>query len=260
MSTLQEGATQSSTALYLAWLAVTLATVGLYFLGAVPDKLAWFAVMPLASLAVVLGVAAYLGDARVRPYALSVLGIGSVLAALRVILGTPNADLVPYQGLYAAVALIANLIAFGLVWAIPRTLVTRAAPSPGLLAAAAVALIATLGSLYFSEVRHFVPCTLCWYQRSAMYPLALLLGLGAWRGQEAVRRFALPLAGAGWLVAVYHVAEEKFGFAPLGTCSVVGGVSCTTEWVNYLGVFTIPVLSLSAFTLILILLMWRRRV
>ena len=245
--------------LYLAWLAVTLATVGLYFLGSVPDKLAWFAVMPLASMTVVLGVAAYLGDARVRPYTLWVLGIGAVLAALRVILGSPNASLVPYQGLYAAVALGAVLLASGLMWLVPRTPVARAAPSLTLLAAAAVALVATLGSLYFSELRHFVPCTLCWYQRLAMYPLALMLVLAALRGEEAVRRFALPLAGAGWLVAVYHVAEEKFSFAPLGTCSVVGGVSCTTEWVNYLGVFTIPVLSFSAFTLLLVLLAWRRR-
>src|SRR6266536_1136501 len=43
-----------------------------------------------------------------------------------------------------------------------------------------VAAIATGGSLFFSEIAHFVPCELCWYQRICMYPLSittLLAGL-----------------------------------------------------------------------------------
>ena len=36
-----------------------------------------------------------------------------------------------------------------------------------------VAATATAGSLYFSEVADFVPCRLCWFQRIAMYPLAV---------------------------------------------------------------------------------------
>ncbi|MEM7737254.1 MAG: disulfide bond formation protein B, partial [Deinococcota bacterium] len=32
-----------------------------------------------------------------------------------------------------------------------------------------IALVATAGSLYFSEVRNFIPCTFCWYQRILMY-------------------------------------------------------------------------------------------
>src|SRR5690606_23005038 len=38
----------------------------------------------------------------------------------------------------------------------------------------AVAGVATLGSLYFSEVADYVPCRLCWFQRVAMYPIALV--------------------------------------------------------------------------------------
>lgn len=133
---------------------------------------------------------------------------------------------------------------------------TRAAiftPALRLYAAWLVATLATLGSLYFSEVRHFVPCPLCWFQRVCMYPLALLLGIAAYRADFGIRAYALPLAGVGFLIALSHVAEEKFGFAPLGQCSV-GGVSCTTEWINSFGFVTIPVLSLTAFSLILLLL------
>src|SRR5215212_3132279 len=44
-----------------------------------------------------------------------------------------------------------------------------------LWAAWGLALIATAGSLFFSEVSQFIPCRLCWFQRIAMYPLAAIL-------------------------------------------------------------------------------------
>ena len=50
-----------------------------------------------------------------------------------------------------------------------------------LWSAFAVASTAMLGSLYLSEIADFIPCTLCWYQRIAMYPLVPLLGIAAWR-------------------------------------------------------------------------------
>ncbi|WP_027481805.1 disulfide oxidoreductase [Deinococcus pimensis] len=115
-----------------------------------------------------------------------------------------------------------------------------------------VALGATLGSLYFSEVRHFVPCTLCWYQRICMYPLAVLLGIAAYSGDLSVRRYALPLAGVGWLVALFHVLEERGVVSAPAACSV--GVPCTVKWIEWWGFVTIPVLSLTAFTLLLALL------
>ena len=60
-----------------------------------------------------------------------------------------------------------------------------------------VATVATLGSLYLSEVANFVPCRLCWYQRIAMYPLPVLLGVAWWKRDDGVRRYALPLAIIG---------------------------------------------------------------
>ncbi|MGR5922655.1 disulfide bond formation protein B [Bacillus pacificus] len=38
-----------------------------------------------------------------------------------------------------------------------------------------ISLIATCGSLYFSEILGFTPCNLCWYQRIFMYPLIFLI-------------------------------------------------------------------------------------
>ena len=66
------------------------------------------------------------------------------------------------------------------------------------------------GSLYFSEVAHFVPCRLCWYQRIAMYPLVLLLGIATLRRDRGIRLYAIPLAAIGAAVSIYHVQLERF--------------------------------------------------
>jgi disulfide bond formation protein DsbB len=116
-----------------------------------------------------------------------------------------------------------------------------------------VALTATLGSLYFSEVRHFVPCTLCWYQRILMYPLVAILGVAAWRRDPGAVAYALPLSLLGIVVSSYHVLDQKIpGFGFPGACS--SGVPCNVAYINYFGFVTIPVLAATAFVLISVLL------
>ncbi len=112
-----------------------------------------------------------------------------------------------------------------------------------------VALVAMLGSLYFSEVRHFVPCTLCWYQRILMYPLAIVLGIASYRQDNGVRNYVLPLSVLGMLFATYHVLEQNIpGFGSPALCRA--GVPCNLHYIQWLGFISIPVLSLTAFTLI----------
>lgn len=121
-----------------------------------------------------------------------------------------------------------------------------------------VSVVATLGSLYFSEVRQFVPCTLCWYQRVLMYPLVVVLGLASYHQDLGARRYALPLSVMGMFVSLYHVLEQNiqgFGFA--GLCRA--GVPCGSKYINWLGFISIPVLALTAFALITALLISARR-
>ena len=116
-----------------------------------------------------------------------------------------------------------------------------------------VALVAMLGSLYFSEVRHFVPCTLCWYQRILMYPLAIVLGIASYRQDAAIRSYVLPLSALGMLFATYHVLEQNVpGFGSPALCRA--GVPCNLHYIHWLGFISIPVLSLTAFTLVTVLL------
>ncbi|MBW2466691.1 MAG: disulfide bond formation protein B, partial [Deltaproteobacteria bacterium] len=67
-----------------------------------------------------------------------------------------------------------------------------------------VVSVSALGSLFFSYVMEFAPCVLCWYQRVFLFPLVLLLAVGLFPFDKKVVKYALPLAVAGWLTAVYH--------------------------------------------------------
>ncbi|MFT9597551.1 disulfide oxidoreductase [Mesobacillus sp.] len=114
-----------------------------------------------------------------------------------------------------------------------------------------ISLMATLGSLYFSEIAGFIPCELCWYQRILMYPLVVLLGIATFQNDTAVKKFVLPLAVIGWLISLNHYLVQKLpGFAQVKPC--VSGVPCTAQYINWLGFITIPFLAFTAFTLIII--------
>ena len=119
------------------------------------------------------------------------------------------------------------------------------------------AALAMLGSLYFSEMAHYQPCTLCWYQRIAMYPLVLILGIAAWRRDLGVRRYAVPLAAVGAVISAYHYLLEWFPQIDTGACTV--GIPCTQVWFRQFGFVSLPLLALIAFLLVISLLLLARR-
>jgi disulfide bond formation protein DsbB len=112
-----------------------------------------------------------------------------------------------------------------------------------------VATVATLGSLYLSEVADFVPCRLCWYQRIAMYPLPIVLGIAWWKRDAGVRRYALPLAVIGMVISTYHILVERFpSLEGSGVCEVAN--PCSIRWVERFGFVTVPTMALAGFALI----------
>lgn len=113
--------------------------------------------------------------------------------------------------------------------------------------------IGVMVSLYFSEIRHMQPCNLCWYQRIALFPLSLILGVGAYTGDRRVIRYALPLAIVGLAFALYQVALQEIpDWNPLELCG--GGPSCSDKVDIGLGPISIPMLASSAFFAISFLL------
>lgn len=143
---------------------------------------------------------------------------------------------------------VAALVLAGLLQALsgasPLSWIAERAYGLELWAAFALAAIAMAGSLYFSEHASFIPCTLCWYQRIAMYPLVVLLGIAAARRDRGMPLYGLVLSLIGLLVSVYHMQLTWFpGQASL--CRQ--GALCEVEWFKIWGFATIPYLAFSAF-------------
>lgn len=154
--------------------------------------------------------------------------------------------------LAVAALLVIGLIATLLGWRGGSALVAdHRAPAVALWLALVPAIVAMGGSLYFSEVADYVPCSLCWYQRIAMYPLAVILTIAAVRRRPDVIWYGLPLAVIGACVSVVHLWEENFSDGP-GFCSV--GVPCSFKYVDEFGFVTIPFMALCAFLLVGVLL------
>jgi disulfide bond formation protein DsbB len=113
-----------------------------------------------------------------------------------------------------------------------------------------VAAVATGGSLFFSEVAHFVPCELCWYQRICMYPLSITTLLMALADDHRAARYLLPLPLVGAGVSTYHLLVENGVVKQTQACLLSAPGGCATKWINEFGFVTIPTLALTAFALV----------
>ena len=129
---------------------------------------------------------------------------------------------------------------------------------PPLFVAWLIALLATAGALFLGEVMGMVPCVLCWYQRIAMFPLVPILAIGLYSQDSGGIKYAMPLAGAGWLAAFYHWLLYS-GYIPKGLQPCGKGPSCAEVSLELGGLVTIPMLSLASFSIIIILLLLATR-
>ncbi|MEE6131789.1 disulfide bond formation protein B [Priestia aryabhattai] len=121
-----------------------------------------------------------------------------------------------------------------------------------------VAIVATLGSLSFSELFNFIPCTFCWYQRILMYPLVLILGVAVYEQNDRICKYVLPFSVVGMLVSGYHYALQKIpALQAFETCT--SGIPCSGQYINWLGFITIPFLAFVAFTIITVLMVMLKR-
>jgi len=120
-----------------------------------------------------------------------------------------------------------------------------------------VSLLATVGSLFFSEVMQIPPCALCWYQRIAMYPLVLIIGAGILLGGSRVKVYALPLTLVGLGVALYHNLLY-YGVIPETLAPCTDGVPCNAVQIEWFGFITIPLMGLAAFVVIALCLLFSR--
>lgn len=118
----------------------------------------------------------------------------------------------------------------------------------------AVALVSTVGSLIYSEVIHFVPCKLCWFQRIAMYPLVVVLLVGAIRREAIAKIYALPLAVVGLGISIWHYLTQIYPSLEGGACDPAN--PCSSRYVEVFGFVSIPFMAGAGFTLIAVLLVF----
>lgn len=128
----------------------------------------------------------------------------------------------------------------------------------GIYIAWAIALLSFAGSVYFAEFRGIPRCALCWWQDIFMYPLVIIIGTGVLRKDRSIAVYTLPMSIIGTMIALYqnlliwNVISESF--AP---CTL--GVSCVIQTWIALNFITLPLLSLIAFTLITLLMVFHHR-
>jgi disulfide bond formation protein DsbB len=115
-----------------------------------------------------------------------------------------------------------------------------------------VAFVCTAGSLVYSEVIHFPPCRLCWFQRIAMYPLSIILLVGAIRREALVKYYALPLALGGLAISIYHNVIQFYPSLEGGSCDPTN--PCSARFVELFGFIDIPFMAGAGFIVIAVLL------
>jgi disulfide bond formation protein DsbB len=116
-----------------------------------------------------------------------------------------------------------------------------------------IASASALGALFFSEIMQLPPCSLCWYQRTLMFPLVVILPMGLFPFDQKVVRYALPLAVVGWLLATFQMLLVT-GIVPEKLQPCTQGVPCSETVIEWFGFVTIPLLSVTAFSAIIALL------
>lgn len=109
-------------------------------------------------------------------------------------------------------------------------------------------------SLFYSIIVVSDPCNLCWYQRVALFPLSVQLGIAAYRRDELFSLYAYPLAIFGFVVSLYH---SFLTFLPnmQKSCGIHG--DCLSRLPQIFGI-PFPWLSALGFLLIALLLKIKR--
>lgn len=164
--------------------------------------------------------------------------------------------------LYAVLAIVAQAAIIGLVIVVLMRVVggetgagsrayawvLRSVGPQSMAIAWLAAVLATGGSLWFSHFAHFTPCLLCWFQRTMMYPLVFVAGVGALTRDARAWMYTLPLALTGIAISIYHYQLEWFPDQH-GACDPTN--PCTLIWFREFGYITMPMLAMTAFAVVI---------
>lgn len=168
-------------------------------------------------------------------------------------------DLLSILTIIAQIAVVGLVIVFIFSRVTKKpNVITEFIKDNALVLAFAVALSSMLGSLFYSEFAGYDPCVLCWYQRILMYPQVLILGIALWKKEASLELTSIIMSAIGVVVAAYHYLGQVAVISDL-PCSAIGySSSCSQRFFMEYGYITIPMMALSAFVLILTLLLVKK--
>ncbi|MFA6118532.1 MAG: disulfide bond formation protein B [Parachlamydiales bacterium] len=124
----------------------------------------------------------------------------------------------------------------------------------GLYFAWMISLVATLGSLFASEVLGLKPCPFCWYQRVFMFPLAIILGLAAYHRNKSIISYIILLPVIGAFIALIQSLVSFFHLSA-SFC----GNECIQGNVKLFGFLDLSILSFLGFAAIFLLLLYTKK-
>lgn len=145
----------------------------------------------------------------------------------------------------AALGIIGIQIAIIIIiigWVIKAPFIALIARYAGVLIAS-LFTAAALMSFIYQYGFGYEPCLLCWYQRIAIFPIAILGWMANIRTQVLLQKQILILSSTGLLIAAFHTYIDVFPTG-LDVCGATGP-SCLIRYVYEFGYITIPVMSLT---------------
>lgn len=142
------------------------------------------------------------------------------------------------------------VLLFSFSFAIPEPRLITLVRKHALLIVFGGVLLATAGSLFYSQVLGFAPCLLCWWQRIFMFSQVVILGIALFFEDYRALRSSLGLSLMGGSIALYQVFLER-GVISAAPCPATGPTpSCADIVISLYGFLTIPLMSFIFFVFI----------
>lgn len=116
-----------------------------------------------------------------------------------------------------------------------------------------ISLFGTFLTLYYSEVLHYVPCDLCWFQRIFLYPQLFIFALAWYKNDRKILPYTTVLSVFGFLIAWYHHLLQ-IGYDIYKPCSTAPfAVDCAKPSFIEYGFVTFPFMAVVLFGTLLVL-------
>ncbi len=114
-----------------------------------------------------------------------------------------------------------------------------------------IGFFVSLGGLFltllYSEVFHYAPCDLCWFQRVFLYPQVFIFGYAWFRKDRNILPYALMLSIVGFIIAGYHHLLQV-GYDIYKPCSTaIFAVDCSKPSFIEFGFVTFPFMAVVLF-------------